>query len=325
MNTAGVSVIVCCYNSSERLPKTLEHLTRQQVSPNIKWEVIIVDNGSTDNTAMVAQQEWPKYINIPFKIVEQPIQGLARARQKGIEESSHDLLIFCDDDNWLFENYIQRAFELAWTHKGIAAIGGQGIAVSNIELPNWFDSYKKYYACYPQGGISGELVGSTSFLYGAGLIVKKDTLQILESRGFKSFISDRIGTSLISGGDNELCYALRLAGYQLYYSEDLKFYHYIPEKRLTKEYLLKLIKGISYSSMYLVLYHYAIAGKKINRFTWLKDFLYRSYILAISARLGGKDSFNRCISRLSSYQAFIAVVNLFGSYRKNYKRLIALK
>ncbi len=51
----GVSVVVCCYNSAPRLPETLMHLFAQIVNPDIKWEIIIINNASTDDTLEVAQ------------------------------------------------------------------------------------------------------------------------------------------------------------------------------------------------------------------------------------------------------------------------------
>jgi GT2 family glycosyltransferase len=45
---AGVSVVVCCHNSASRLPTTLHHLAAQEVPRDLGWEVIVVDNASTD-------------------------------------------------------------------------------------------------------------------------------------------------------------------------------------------------------------------------------------------------------------------------------------
>jgi glycosyltransferase involved in cell wall biosynthesis len=67
------------------LPTTLEHLALQQVPKHISWELIIVDNHSTDGTAGVAEREWKKYfIDIPFQIVYEENPGLSYARRKGI-------------------------------------------------------------------------------------------------------------------------------------------------------------------------------------------------------------------------------------------------
>ena len=105
MHKDGISVIICCYNSSTLLPRTLEHLALQDVPENILWELIIVDNNSNDDTAEVARKEWEKYkIDIPFKVVYESNPGLSYARQKGVKEASFELLLFCDDDNWLEKN-----------------------------------------------------------------------------------------------------------------------------------------------------------------------------------------------------------------------------
>ncbi len=328
MSQCGVSVIICCHNSAERLPKTLEYLANQQVRKGIQWEIIVVDNLSTDNTAQIAQQEWEIRSGlVPMKVVRQEIPGLSYARQKGIEASLYDLLIFCDDDNWLFPTYVQHSFELAEKNRHVAAIGGQGIAISNVELPKWFDCYKMYYACFPQAESTGELKGKMARLYGAGLVLRKESFQTLITKGFSALISDRIGTKLTSGGDNELCYALQLTGHKLYYSEDLKFYHFIPENRLTRNYLLRLINGISYSSMALILYHYAMTEKKITRFTWTKDFAYRLFVFAFTSimTLTKRDPLEKKLSIQSSYSALTAIMQLHGKYESVYEQLLALK
>lgn len=53
---AGVSIVICCYNSASRLPETLQHIAEQEVAANISWEVIVVDNASTDNTQEIAKK-----------------------------------------------------------------------------------------------------------------------------------------------------------------------------------------------------------------------------------------------------------------------------
>jgi glycosyltransferase involved in cell wall biosynthesis len=73
MKQPGVSVIICCYNSAALLPQTLEHLANQQTAGEISWEIIIVNNNSTDNTAEIAENIWQGLNRpIPFRVVHQP-------------------------------------------------------------------------------------------------------------------------------------------------------------------------------------------------------------------------------------------------------------
>src|SRR5262245_41018784 len=109
MKLQGVSVIVCCYNSADRLPETLKHIAMQNVPDSILWEVIIVNNNSTDETEKVAISEWSRYhLSVPFKVVNESKPGLNFARKKGVENAGFSLLLFCDDDNWLDEDYLAK-------------------------------------------------------------------------------------------------------------------------------------------------------------------------------------------------------------------------
>ncbi|MBK6904811.1 MAG: glycosyltransferase [Saprospirales bacterium] len=62
-SSTGVSVVVCCYNSSARLPATLEHLAHQSLPAGLPVEVIVVDNNSKDRTAETALGEWERLGN----------------------------------------------------------------------------------------------------------------------------------------------------------------------------------------------------------------------------------------------------------------------
>jgi glycosyltransferase involved in cell wall biosynthesis len=279
MISRGVSVIVCCYNSASRIGATLEHLARQRTSGAWSWEVVVVDNASTDNTAELAAQTWRRLgrADVSLTVANQSKPGLSWARAKGIETAHYDVLIFCDDDNWLAPDYVAEAFSLLEACPQVGAAGGHGTATADVPLPEWFDQYKNCYACYPQGEQDGELSGVYAFLYGAGLVLRRAALSRLEARGFTPLLPDRVGNKLSSGGDTELSYALRLAGYTLWFSEKLVFRHYIPASRLTQRYLYRLVSALSYCSGLLIVYNYRLEGKKITMLTWPKDLTYQIF------------------------------------------------
>ncbi|MBU6148931.1 MAG: glycosyltransferase family 2 protein, partial [Verrucomicrobia bacterium] len=180
----GVSVILCCHNSSKRLPKTLDYLSRQTFAGSLPWEVIVVDNASTDSTAEVAWETWRAIgAQADFRVVTQPVPGLSYARQKGIAESKYGNLIFCDDDNWLCPGYIQRAHEILCEHPEVALAGGWGVPEPEGTPPEWLKDFADPYGTGPQGSSAG-IVGPTMTFYGAGLVVRKRDYLDLISSGF---------------------------------------------------------------------------------------------------------------------------------------------
>ncbi|OQP50821.1 hypothetical protein A4H97_03070 [Niastella yeongjuensis] len=271
----GVSVIICCYNSSKRLGETLEHLSVQQINNNIAAEIIVVDNASTDNTAIIARQTWDAFgVNIPLHIINESKPGLSHAREAGINASSYSYVIFCDDDNWLEENYIATAFSIMESDSQIGASGGMGIAKTEIEAPAWFEECKRGYACGSALNYTGELTENNNWLVGAGLVIRKSAWITLKKAGFETLLTDRTGTSLSSGGDLELCMVLKLGGYKLWNDNRLIYQHFIPKERLTEEYFLRLTKGCSIANVTLDAYLYVLNGWNYNKsFLWLRIYL----------------------------------------------------
>jgi len=108
----GVSVIICCYNSEHRIKSTLDHLACQNLG-DLKCELILVDNNCKDNTVKKVLSVWKDSGN-PFTLcVEiENIPSLSNARKKGNFIAKGEIIVFCDDDNWLEEKYLFNGFQI---------------------------------------------------------------------------------------------------------------------------------------------------------------------------------------------------------------------
>ena len=143
----GISIIVCTYNGADRLPKTLAHIARQNVPENLSIELIIVNNNSTDDTVLVANKVWVAQ-DAPFALImlDEPRPGKGYAIETGYDAARYSYIITVDDDNWLEENYVRRAYALIHQNPDIGLANGKGIAVFEKEQPDWFAAYAKSYA-----------------------------------------------------------------------------------------------------------------------------------------------------------------------------------
>lgn len=248
----GISVILCCYNSAKRLPETLAYLAKQKVQDTLKWEVVIVNNNSSDNTVLIAKSLWNDLkTSTPLIIVDEFESGLAFAREKGISQAKYDILVWCDDDNWLCDNYVQTAFDIMEQNIQIGALGGWCEAIFETEKPKWFDMYSKYYAVSKQGRKSGDITHKKGCVYGAGMVLRKSHNLELKLLGFSHLLNGRVGASLSSGEDTEYCYALRLLGKKIWFDERLYFNHFMADGRLSLKYVSRIRKAMIYSNFIL--------------------------------------------------------------------------
>jgi len=284
--SVGVSVIVCCYNSQDRLPETIRHLALQNVTEDTEWEIIIVNNASTDYTKEVAIREWENYNSkAPFRVVDQPKPGLSAARLKGIETACYEYLLFCDDDNWLQADYVSKAFDIIHENEEIGALGGVGRPAFEIEPPSWYNKRKEImYALGEQGEQNGDITDTKGYVYGAGMVVRYSAIEIIKKSGFTPTMSGRYKNSLLSGEDNEICYAIRLAGYRIWYNNTLLFKHYIPKERLDWEYYLRLKEMGMMSGVYLRPYVDFLKNEEKKRvpskFKWINEIVKSSFEIA---------------------------------------------
>jgi hypothetical protein len=155
-----------------------------------------------------------------------------------------------------FEDYLLHAFSILNKNSQIGALGGQGIATFDQQEPEWFKRYYKSFAVGAQSDKEGKINNKDGRkLYGACCIFKKSILLKYFENDFKTINTDRKGNSLVSGGDIEFCILIELSGHELWYAEQLKFYHHMPEKRMSWAYFLKLKKGGASGSAKMAVYN----------------------------------------------------------------------
>lgn len=266
----GVSVVIVTYNGSNRLLPTLSHLA-QQKNIDFDIEIILVDNNSNDGTSKKAQQLWDE-LKSPFtlRIVNEKQSGTMFARKRGVNESKYRYMLYCDDDNWLSEDYVSTAYSTIVKDSQIAAVGGKGFMEYEVgfEVPNWMKEYEHNFGTGAQGEKDGDTTNVKGCLYTAGTIIDLQWLDKLYALGFESTLQGRDGKTLVAGEDTELMYALRLVGGKLYYNSKMTFKHYMPAARINWEYLKKLWFGFGMADF--VLYPYANYFKKRKNPTVLR-------------------------------------------------------
>lgn len=256
----GVSVIVCAYNAASRIEETIRHLALQQVPGDVEWEVILVDNRSDDETVALADLVWKSNNSKDvWKVVREETPGLSHARAKGFAEAQFEFVVMCDDDNWLQFDYVATAFSILTVNSKIGALGGIGEITFEVPPPDWIPTIS-VFATGKQNKFSGKVVAN--YLYGAGCVVRQSALTELNRRGFTQLLNDREGGVLTSGGDYELCYALSIIGYDIWYDERLRFKHFITSKRLTWEYVERYVRESSRCFEVLASYKYISISKR---------------------------------------------------------------
>jgi glycosyltransferase involved in cell wall biosynthesis len=317
----GVSIIICCHNGERRLRDTIKHIAMQEVPGYIEWEFILVDNGSTDCSVEVARTAWSQYNSSGvFRVTSEPRLGLSHARQTGFAAAKYEVMILCDDDNWLAKDYVLNAYEIMSQNPKIGALGGHGNLLFEELAPDWI-RFSHIFAAGKQAESAGPVPKRR--IYGAGAVIRNSAIQRLTDLEFVSLLSDRKGAQLTSGGDHELCYALSIAGYEIWYDDRLRFDHYITKERLTWDYFMRYARESSRCFDVLVGYKMIAEGSLTQRFSMLmmaKEFLYtlRQFIKIAFGRI--KNDRTTFEGKLLYFRFVIHIYKLMA-YFQNYSAI----
>ena len=255
-----LTVAIPTYNGEHRLPDVLEKLTvcieycrrSREDNESFTWEIIVVDNNSTDNTAKVVrdyQASWsPEY---PLKYYFAPEQGAAFARQKAVEKAEGTLIAFLDDDNLPASDWVYAAYKFGQEHPEVGAYGSQIHAdffeqKSTDELPANFQQISCFLAIVERGDKAYRYEPRNKILPpAAGLVVRKEAwLQTVPQRLVLNHTGKEAG---LASEDLEALLHIQQGGWEIWYNPAMVVRHRIPNARLKKEYLRLLIRCVGLS------------------------------------------------------------------------------
>jgi glycosyltransferase involved in cell wall biosynthesis len=224
-----VTVAIPTYNRADFLRQTLLGIAEQQF-PREHFEVLVIDNNSTDNTRDVVAEfsgarPAPRY-------VREAKQGLDYARNRAIAEARGEIILFGDDDILVRPDWIaQMAVPLIADAEGrvIGAVGGEVIPVFPHGLPDWV---KEWHAPLAFRADTGPIETRHSPM-GANLAFPK---WIFEELGMFHTALDRAAGNYFSGGDSEMIRRVRAAGYTVWFAPAAAVRHQMPANRTTFKY-----------------------------------------------------------------------------------------
>jgi glucosyl-dolichyl phosphate glucuronosyltransferase len=223
--TLDITVILCTYNRCEDLAGALQSIAASQVASSVTWEVLVVDNNSTDRTRDVVE-DFSRQQCGRFRYLFEPRPGKSYALNAGIANARGRVLAFTDDDVTVNSTWLQNLTAVLLSDGQWAGAGGRTLLAQKFSPPSWlsndFDSWAGIvFAYFDLGNNACELDRAP---FGANMAFRTDL-----GPGPNPDIPR-------PNEDTELGRRLLAAGERLRYEPSAVIYHVVAEGRVTKEY-----------------------------------------------------------------------------------------
>jgi glycosyltransferase involved in cell wall biosynthesis len=269
-----ISVVICSYNRADYIIGAVESLFKQTLEKN-RFEVLVVDNNSIDNTGELVQAYMEDHPEFNLKYLTESRQGASFARNTGASFSSGALLCFMDDDAIAEADYLENIVNFFNQHADASALGGRIIPKYIPAEPRWMSHFVS------------SLVGN--FDYSPEVTVFKEGKYPLESNmivrreefsaigGFNTNLPGVKGTLRVGGEGKEFFLRVQARQKKVYYDPAVIVHHVVEVKKLTPHYMYRVASGIGRGEKVRTL--------AISRWAYIKKFLEYLYKLAGSVVL----------------------------------------
>ena len=226
MKNEKINIIVCTYNREKMLSNALKSLAEQETDGMFEYDIFVVDDNSTDNTPDVVSH-FADFSDVAVTYVKGSGEGIAKARNRGIDASAGDYVVFFDDDQVAEPDWLKEMF-ITMKETGACCVGG----IRLLKLP-----HRELSKLAP---ITRRILGEIDF----GDAVRKSKRKEFPAAGnimIKRSVFNVVGKfddSLVKGGEDiEFARQVRLSGFEAWYTPKSIVYHETPLYRTKSDYL----------------------------------------------------------------------------------------
>jgi glycosyltransferase involved in cell wall biosynthesis len=233
-----LSVIIPTRNREHLLSKALDSIA-QQSFPRDQFEVIVIDNGSSDNTKSVCTKMKGRFGSFQYLYDDRP--GLHVGRHLGMQNAPSEILVFADDDIEAFPSWLA-GIAIAFQDPSVVLVGGKNLPNFESKPPGWILDLWKGRPEGPRTISSLSILDlgedrkeiSPIWVYGCNFSIRKQTL--LAANGFHPDAMPTNLTMFRGDGESHVSRYVRDQGFKTIYAPDASVYHWVPQNRMTVAY-----------------------------------------------------------------------------------------
>lgn len=240
-----ISVVICTYNREQFLPGLMESILQQSINQQT-FEIIFINNNSTDTTQTICEQFIANNPDYSIRYFNETNQGLSYARNRGILEATGEYITFADDDALLASDFLQQVCQFLDQHPDIVEVGGPIYLKYLGEVPKWENPYMKSLFGYFYPSSIPYLMKEKNNKYPKGSNMTFRT-SIFSTCGHFNTSLGRVKRLLIGGEEKDIAFRILELGKKIAYIPEAIVYHLVPETRTSRPFIREQAIGIGIS------------------------------------------------------------------------------
>lgn len=280
-----ISVIVCTYNRADTVARCLSHLEKLEVPKGIKWEIVVVDNNSNDETDKVVTKI-AAHSHLTIRYVHEKQQGLNNARNCGILESRGSYFAFIDDDITVSSEWLSAIYS-SLLRNDADAVGGRIHLDKSLFIPPWIRPEMYGFLGYQDlGDETFQMDGISRYPFGGNMAFNR---RVVDKIGFFNPELGRRGAGqkrdeLYKGSETDYFHRLTAVSCRIIYQPNAIVFHMVQPFQLKRKYFLTIHYNAGYQKAFndQFVYHRNLIGIPLFLFPQLirglKKYLYQFII-----------------------------------------------
>lgn len=235
-----ISATICSYNRARFIIDAVESIFNQDFDKQL-YEVIVVDNNSTDNTLAVLEKYKSEHPDYNFRFVTETQQGVAFTRNRCIKEAKGEIIAYLDDDSKAQPGWLKLIHDFFEQHAEVYSLGGKITPYFLTGIPNW---YSKYFfglvGRFDQGPKVKQLTGQR-YPCGANMAFRA---KVFDEIGYFNTALGRSGNGLLANEEKDIYMRILAKGHKVFYLPDVEVLHAVEANKFDKNYVRRHSMGV---------------------------------------------------------------------------------